>query len=84
MSAFVEERRGAFRDFAALLDYHGDEFRGELYAVIRHMIGLTDSQLQVIMRAARSIPVEKRDTFLQLRRSNGLPINFSGEPSRCK
>ena len=29
------------------------------------MIGLTDSQLQVIMHAARSIPVEKRDTFLQ-------------------
>ena len=32
---------------------------------IRHMIGLTDTQLQVVMRAARSIPVEKRDTFLQ-------------------
>ena len=29
------------------------------------MIGLTDTQLQVVMRAARSIPVEKRDTFLQ-------------------
>jgi Mg-chelatase subunit ChlI len=29
------------------------------------MIGLTDTQLQVVMRAVRSIPVEKRDTFLQ-------------------
>ena len=29
------------------------------------MIGLTDTQLQVIMNAARSIPVEKRDIFLQ-------------------
>jgi hypothetical protein len=29
------------------------------------MIGLTDSQLQVVMRAARSISVEKRDIFLQ-------------------
>jgi hypothetical protein len=36
------------------------------------MIGLTDTQLKIVMRAARSIPVEKRDTFLQLRRSNGL------------
>ena len=29
------------------------------------MIGLTDSQLQVVMNAARSVPVEKRDIFLQ-------------------
>ena len=29
------------------------------------MIGLTDNQLKTIMHAARSIPVEKRDTFLQ-------------------
>ncbi len=29
------------------------------------MIGLTDYQLGVVMNAARSVPVEKRDTFLQ-------------------
>ena len=29
------------------------------------MIGLTDSQLRVVMDAARGLPVEKRDIFLQ-------------------
>ena len=29
------------------------------------MLGLTDYQLKIVMNAARSIPVEKRDTFLQ-------------------
>ena len=29
------------------------------------MIGLTDIQLKIIMTAARAIPVEKRDIFLQ-------------------
>ena len=29
------------------------------------MIGLTNYQLKIVMNAARSIPVEKRDTFLQ-------------------
>ena len=29
------------------------------------MIGLTDTQLKIVMQAARSVPVEKRDTFLQ-------------------
>ena len=29
------------------------------------MIGLTDYQLRVVMNAARSVPVEKRDIFLQ-------------------
>ena len=29
------------------------------------MIGLTDYQLRVVMNAARLLPVEKRDTFLQ-------------------
>jgi hypothetical protein len=29
------------------------------------MIGLTDTQLQVVMQAARLVPVEKRDIFLQ-------------------
>ncbi|MGA8388534.1 MAG: hypothetical protein WB769_11465 [Pseudolabrys sp.] len=29
------------------------------------MIGLTDTQLKIIMQAARVMPVEKRDTFLQ-------------------
>jgi hypothetical protein len=29
------------------------------------MIGLTDTQLKIVMNAARLVPVEKRDTFLQ-------------------
>ena len=29
------------------------------------MVSLTDSQLAAIMNAARLVPVEKRDTFLQ-------------------
>lgn len=29
------------------------------------MIGLTDYQLGIVMDAARMLPVEKRDTFLQ-------------------
>ena len=29
------------------------------------MIGLTDSQLRVVMDAARTLPVEKRDVYLQ-------------------
>ena len=29
--------------------------------IIRHMIGLTDYQLRVVMDAARLLPVEKRD-----------------------
>jgi hypothetical protein len=29
------------------------------------MIGLTDAQLAIVMGAARVLPVEKRDTFLQ-------------------
>ncbi len=29
------------------------------------MIGLTDYQLKTVMDAARLLPVEKRDTFLQ-------------------
>jgi hypothetical protein len=29
------------------------------------MIGLTDTQLAIVMGAARKVPVEKRDTFLQ-------------------
>ena len=35
------------------------------WIIVRHMIGLTDYQLRVVMDAARAIPVEKRDTFLQ-------------------
>ena len=33
--------------------------------IIRHMIGLTDHQLKIVMDAARAVPVEKRETFLQ-------------------
>ena len=29
------------------------------------MIGLTDTQLKIVMNAALLVPVEKRDTFLQ-------------------
>jgi hypothetical protein len=29
------------------------------------MIGLTDHQLEIVMGAARVLPVENRDTFLQ-------------------
>ena len=29
------------------------------------MIGLADTQLKIVMNAARLVPVEKRDTFLQ-------------------
>jgi hypothetical protein len=44
----------------------GPDFsRGNFWIIIRHMIGLTDTQLKIVMHAARSIPVEKRDTFLQ-------------------
>jgi hypothetical protein len=32
---------------------------------MRHMIGLTDTQRKIVMNAARLVPVEKRDTFLQ-------------------
>ena len=35
------------------------------WIILRHMIGLTDTQLKIIMQAARVLPVEKRDTFLQ-------------------
>jgi len=31
----------------------------------RHMIDLTDTQLAIVMAAARVLPVEKRDIFLQ-------------------
>ena len=33
--------------------------------IIRHMMGLTDSQLAAVMDAARTLPVEKRDVYLQ-------------------
>ena len=29
------------------------------------MLGLTDYQLKIVMAAARSVPVEKRDVYLQ-------------------
>ena len=35
------------------------------WIIIRPMLGLTDYQLKIVMAAARSVPVEKRDTFLQ-------------------
>jgi hypothetical protein len=33
--------------------------------IIRHMIGLRGHQLKIVMGAARVLPVEKRDIFLQ-------------------
>ncbi|MGB6312203.1 MAG: hypothetical protein WBG13_06495, partial [Pseudolabrys sp.] len=44
-----------FPEEISFLDYH------------RHMIGLTDTQLRIVMSAARLLPVEERDTFLQRR-----------------
>jgi hypothetical protein len=39
--------------------------KGLFWIIMRHMIGLTDTQLKIVMNAARLVPVEKRDTFLQ-------------------
>ena len=36
-----------------------------LRLAMRDMIGLTDTQLKIVMNAARLLPVEKRDIFLQ-------------------
>lgn len=33
--------------------------------IIRHMLGLTDNQLRIVMDAARVLPVKKRDLYLQ-------------------
>ena len=44
--------------------------------IIRHMIGLTDIQLGIVMNAARTVPVEKRDIFLQ--RVAALPRRQAG------
>ncbi len=33
--------------------------------IIRHMLGLTDNQLTTVMGMARTLPVEKRDLYLQ-------------------
>ena len=33
--------------------------------IIQHMLGLTDTQLAAVMDLARTLPVEKRDVFLQ-------------------
>ena len=33
--------------------------------IIRPMIGLTNIELKIVMNAARLLPVEKRDIFLQ-------------------
>jgi hypothetical protein len=33
--------------------------------IIRHMLGLTDSQLGIVMDMARSLPVEKRDLYFR-------------------
>ena len=35
------------------------------WIILRYMIGLTDTQLAIVMGAARVLPVEKRDIFLQ-------------------
>jgi hypothetical protein len=39
--------------------------KGLFWIILRHMIGLTDTQLEIVMGAARVLPVETRDTFLQ-------------------
>jgi hypothetical protein len=68
MSALAKERGGPFRVLAA----HGAKIsqpvfpaKGLYWIIIRHMIGLTDTQLAIVMAAARVLPVEKRDIFLQ-------------------
>jgi hypothetical protein len=70
MAAFVEERGGPFRVFAALvhdakLSRPVSPAKGPFWIILRRMIGLTDTQLAIVMGAARVLPVEKRDTFLQ-------------------
>jgi hypothetical protein len=35
------------------------------WIIVRPMLGLTDYQLRIVMGAARGLPVEKRDIFLQ-------------------
>jgi hypothetical protein len=70
MSALVKERGGPFRVFAALvhdakLSRLVSPAKGPFWIILRHMIGLTDHQLEIVMGAARRVPVEKRDTFLQ-------------------
>ena len=35
------------------------------WIIIRHMLGLTDNQLTTVMGMARTLPVEKRDLYLQ-------------------
>ena len=40
-------------------------YRANDCGIIQHMIGLTDTQLKIVMNAARLVPVEKRDIFLQ-------------------
>jgi hypothetical protein len=35
------------------------------WIILRPMIGLTDTQLGIVMSVARVLPVEKRDIFLQ-------------------
>jgi hypothetical protein len=47
-------------------NYPGPCFPQKVFLdIIRHMIGLTDTQLKIVMNAARLLPVEKRDIFLQ-------------------
>jgi hypothetical protein len=70
MSALVKERGGPLRVFAALvhdakLSRPVSPAKGPFWIILRHMIGLTDTQLKIVMNAARLLPVEKRDTFLQ-------------------
>ena len=33
--------------------------------IIRHMLGLTDTQLEIIVTAANAVPVERRSIFLE-------------------
>jgi hypothetical protein len=39
--------------------------KGLFWIIIRHMVSLSDSQLEIIMTAANAVPVERRSVFLE-------------------
>jgi hypothetical protein len=62
LGAFGETHRGHYEIHST----HHVRHRHHSCGIIRHMtMGLTDSQLAAVIDAARSLPVEKRDVYLQ-------------------
>jgi hypothetical protein len=39
--------------------------KGLFWIIIRHMVSLSDSQLEIITTAANAVPVERRSVFLE-------------------